>query len=140
MVCWISARLPAARRALVIARASDNLEVARELPIGDVLAELALFPFPCRREMLDEGVVEERARDFRLLEPLRGLPEGTRQVEMGRKLELVRISRDGCVGLDLVLDAPEPAPQGRGERDIGVRVGCGDAVLDPLRARAARDG
>ena len=42
-------------------KGSDDLEVARQFPVGDVLAELALFPLARRGEMVDERVAE-RAR------------------------------------------------------------------------------
>src|SRR5215207_11696389 len=128
MVRWISAWLPAARAALVMSkRTSDDLEIAGELPIGDVLSELALLPFARRGEMLDERVAEERAGDLRALQPLRRLPQGARQVEVRRQRQLVGVARDRRLRLDLVLDAPQPARERRRERDIGVRVGGGDA-------------
>src|SRR3954468_14580669 len=109
MVCWIAARLAAARRALVIARASDDLEVARELPIRDVLAELALFPFPCRREMVDEGFTEQSAGHLGLLQPLSRFPQRPGQVELRRRRHRISVPRHRRVRRDALLDSPQAA-------------------------------
>src|SRR5215207_8442451 len=110
MVRWISAWLPAARAALVMSkRTSDDLEIAGELPIRDVLSELALLPLARRGEMVDERVAEERAGDLRPLKPLRRLPQGARQVELGRQRQLICVAGNLRLRLGLVLDAPQPA-------------------------------
>src|SRR3712207_8966316 len=44
-----------------LVQSSNDLEVALHLPIGDRLAELALFPFAGGGVMLDESIAEEGA-------------------------------------------------------------------------------
>ena len=44
--------------------ASHNLEITRHFPIRHVPAELALFPFPCCSEMIDECVTKQRPGCF----------------------------------------------------------------------------
>src|SRR5262249_52135223 len=60
------------RQRTVVARAlSDDFHVAVELPLGDGLAELPLFPFARCRKMIDEGVAEQIARRLRSVQPAR---------------------------------------------------------------------
>src|SRR5262249_44819479 len=40
-------------------RRSDDLEVAVQFPMADVLAELALFPFAAGGIVVDEGIAEQ---------------------------------------------------------------------------------
>ena len=64
--------------------ASDDLEIARQLPIGDRLAEFALLPFAGRGVVVDEGIAEQGAAGRRGLEALRRLPQGARQRALRR--------------------------------------------------------
>src|SRR5262245_31315556 len=43
----------------------DNFEIARQFPVRDGLAELALLPFAGRRVVVDEAVAEQSARSRR---------------------------------------------------------------------------
>src|SRR6266508_3785848 len=103
--------------------ASDDFHVAVELPLGDGLAELTLFPFAGCRIVIDEGVAEQLARRRRRLETSGGLHQGTRQLRLVRMLDLVGVALDGLAGIDLVLDAPQARADGRGQRQVGVRIG-----------------
>src|SRR5260221_6340979 len=53
---------------------SDDLEIALQLPIRDVLAILALLPFARRRVMLDEGIAEQRTGGLGSLQTLCCVP------------------------------------------------------------------
>src|SRR5262249_530443 len=116
---------------------SDDLEVACELPVRNVFAELALFPFARRGVVVDERVAEQRASRLRTLKALGGFPERRGQAEIGIRRHRIGVAGDALGRLGLVLDPPEAAAKRGGKRDIGVRVSGGDAVFDPLRARRA---
>src|SRR5688572_4585724 len=87
---------------------SDDLEITRQLPIRDVLAELALFPLAGRGEVLDERVAKIFARHLGLFQALCRFPQGARQGEVLGKLVVVGIAFDQRLGLDAILDAPQP--------------------------------
>src|SRR6185436_7941765 len=91
---------------------SDDLEVTRQFPIGDVLAELALLPLAGRSPVVDEGLAEQVGRGLRFAQALRGLPQRARQVELRRMLHVVGIADDRRHRLDLVLDAVEARSDG----------------------------
>src|SRR5688572_18988385 len=105
---------------------SDDLEIALELPVRHGFAELALFPLPRGREVIDERIAEAFACRLRSLEPLRGLPQGARQRELPRLGLGVRVAFHGLARLDLVLDAVEAGREARGERQVRIRVRSGD--------------
>src|SRR5712691_1459590 len=86
---------------------SDDLEIARQFPVGDVAAELALLPFAGGGEMLDEIVAEQLARRGRALEALRRLPQGGRQGRGGIGRQGIGVADDGRRRLELVLDPPQ---------------------------------
>src|SRR5687767_5547789 len=117
----------------------DDLEVARELPIGDRAPELTVFPFAARREMLDERVAEQRATGLRLREPFGSFGQGARQRSFLRKRLVVGITFDHRIRLDAVLDAVETRAQRDGDTEIWIDVRGGDPVFDALGMRAALD-
>ena len=117
----------------------DDLEVAREFPVGDVLAELALFPLAGRGEVLDEGVAETFARRLSTASAAAPLPTACAAAPALRELAVVRVAFHHRLGLDPVLDAVQARAERGGEDHVGIRVGRGDAVLDALRLRAARN-
>ena len=43
---------------VITATRSDDLEIALQLPVGDVFAELALLPLPGCSEVVDEGITK----------------------------------------------------------------------------------
>ncbi|MNQ88595.1 hypothetical protein D3C85_1038650 [compost metagenome] len=53
---------------------SDDLEVARQLPVGHVAAELPFFPFARGHIMFHECVAEQEVGGLGFPQPLRGLP------------------------------------------------------------------
>src|SRR5690348_10805154 len=86
---------------------SDDLEIALELPVGDVLPVLALLPFAGRRVVLDEGGAEELARRLRCPQPLRRVPQRRGERLVGGGGALVCVALDRRLRLELPLDAPE---------------------------------
>ena len=99
-----------------IDRASDDLEVAREFPVRDVLAELPLFPFARRGEVLDEGVAERaRAPPSKPSGAARPPTSVRGSAERSGNLLVVRVAVDQRLRLDLVLDAPQTRAERRGE-------------------------
>src|SRR6476469_5850682 len=116
---------------------SDDFHVTVQLPFGDGLAELPLFPFTRRGIVIDEGVAEQIAGGPRALELAGGLHQGARQLPLRRMLLLVAVALDRLAGIDLVRDAPKARSDGRGKRQVRVRVGRGNAIFDPRRFRRA---
>src|SRR5687768_16803609 len=103
MVFWVAAMMVCP---------SDDLEIALQFPIGDVLAELALLPLAGRSPVIDESLAEQVGRGLRLAQALRRLPERARQIELRRVLHIIRIADDRRHRLDLVLDAVEAGADG----------------------------
>src|SRR5262245_3731151 len=112
---------------------SDDLEVTRQLPVADVLAELALFPLASRCVMFDERVAEEFPRDFRGLETLSRVPQRAWQRETSGELAVVRVAGHCGLGLDLVLDAPEARAERGREDHVRIRVRGRDPEFHALR-------
>src|ERR1700722_7693375 len=93
----------------------NNLEIARQFPVRDVLAELAFFPFARLRVVLDEVAAEELLGGFGFAQESRRLGERLRQLHLLGELLLVGIAFDGFRGLDLVLDTPKARADRSGE-------------------------
>lgn len=110
----------------------NNLKIPLHLPVGDGAAELAFFPFAGRGVVVDEGVAEDGARGLRRLEHAGRVHQGARQVEAFGEGLVVGVALDRRVGLDPVLDAPEPGADAGGQGQIGVGVGGGDAEFHAL--------
>ena len=89
--------------------------------------------------MLDEVIAEPLARHLRGFETLGRLPQGRRKGQALRELLVVSAAHDRRLGLGLGLYPPKARRQGRGVGDVGIGVGGGDAVLDPLRLLRAAD-
>ncbi len=104
-----------------------------------MLSELAFFPFAGRRIMIDEIVAEQRPRGLGRLQALRRVPQRRRQREALWKFLFVCIPFDRFLGLDSILDPPQAGAESGGEREIWVRVGGADAILDALLYGAARN-
>ena len=58
---------------------------------------------------------------------------------MRRMLAVVGIALDRRVGLDTVLDSPQPRADGGGERNVGIDVRGRNPILDALAGWAAAD-
>src|SRR6202008_2438130 len=95
---------------------SDDLEVARKLPVGDRLAELALLPLPRHGVVIDEDVTEQAACRLRGDQPAGRVRQCARKRALGRMFLLISIASNGFAGFDLVLDTPEPRSERRGDR------------------------
>src|SRR5206468_11324046 len=116
--------------------ASDPLEVAHELPVGDRLVEGLLLEPRGVQVVLDDTLAEGRARDLRAFELGDRLAQ--RLGHLGERLVLVRVALAELRRLEPARDAVEPRGDRRGEREVGVRVRAGDPILDAEgRARAA---
>src|SRR6185436_15072002 len=99
------------RRTAGVGSLLDDLEVPPRLPVGDRLAELPPLPSARGREMLDERVTKQFARDGRLVEALGRLGQVARQAR--RELVGVATADDGRgVELQLLLDAQQATADG----------------------------
>src|SRR5260370_5283325 len=119
--------------------ASDDLEIARELPVGDRLAKLAFFPVPRHRVVIDERIAEQVTGGGGGRQPVGGLRQCPRQGSRGRVRDVVGAAHDGLPGLDPVLDSPKARTQRRGDGEVWIDVGGGYPVLHALARWRARN-
>src|ERR1700722_13175489 len=111
---------------------SNDFKVSGEFPIGDRLTEFPLFPLPGRGVMLDELVAKKLSSGLRRKQAFGGLEQSRRQAPMRRMLAVVGIAIDRCIGLDAVLDPPQPGSNRGRQRDVRIDIGGRNAVLDAL--------
>src|SRR5580658_6982757 len=116
---------------------SNDFKVSGELPIGDRLAELPLFPLPGGGVMLDELLAKKGSSRLRREQALGGLEQSRRQAPMRRMLAVVGVALDRRVGLDTILDAPQPGSDRGRQRDVRVDIRGRNAVLDAMARRTA---
>ena len=88
----------------------DDLEVALQLPVGDRLAKLSLFPLAGGCEVIHKGVSEQGAGGGRALEGLSGIPEAARQGRLGGKVLGVGVPLNAWPQFELLLDTQRPEP------------------------------
>src|SRR5882672_6305075 len=98
----------------VMSHCSNDLEISRQLPIGDRLAEFPFFPLPGSGIVLDEGVAEQGARGFGGDQTFGGLIERRGQAPVRRMFAVVGVPFDGRIRLDAMLDSPKPGADGCG--------------------------
>src|SRR3546814_169053 len=79
-----------------------------------------------QRHRVDEDGAEDRLQRARAVEALERVVEGARQ---GAR-EAVGVALDGLARLQLLLHAEIAAGQRGGDRQVGIGVGAGQAVLD----------
>src|SRR5439155_1559393 len=116
-------------RSAVAQRGLDALEVAGQLPVRHgVVVEDDLLLTRRVQQMLEHEVAEGGAGDRALLEPADGFVE--RRRDAGDVRRRVRVAVEHLGRLDLVLDAVQAAGDRRGEGEIRIGVGAGDAALD----------
>src|SRR5215471_10304176 len=137
----ISATLPASL-GLISPPRSDPLEVPDQFPVGDGLVERLLLEATVMQVVLDHAGTERLARDLGPRELVERLAQRLRHLRERRVLVGVALVERRA--LELPGDAVEARRDRRGEREIRVRVGAGDAVLHPeapslaAQAEAAR--
>src|SRR6476619_4421441 len=109
---------------------SELLEAPAPFPVGDDPAERG----PLLLRGVHEVVVDVRAerlhREFALLELVDRVDDVPRHAL--EVMRLVGVALETRRRLDAVLDAVETGRDRRREREVGVAVGTGDAVLDAV--------
>ena len=86
------------------------------------------------REHVLERRTERLAHDLRALEVIERVDPGGRQ---RRRLDRLGVALDRRSGIDLVGDAVAHAGKDRGDHEIGIGVGAGNAMLDARRGTVA---
>src|SRR5262245_57684056 len=116
---------------------SDPLEVARQLPVGHDLVERLLLEPRAVQVVVDDALAEGGARDFRALELGDRLAQGLGHLRQRRVL--VSVALVGLGRLQVARDPVQPRGDRRGEREIWIGVGPGDAILDAKAAALAAE-
>src|SRR5687767_12613561 len=111
------------------------LEVTDELPVRNRLIKRLLLQSRRMQVMLDNPLAKCRPRHLRALELGDRLAQRLRHLRQRRILVGVAVVRLGR--LQLALDAVQAGGDGGRERQVGVRVGAGDPVLDTERRALA---
>src|SRR5439155_2584053 len=118
----MASRAPGAMRT----RASYDLKIPLQLPVGDRIEPLPPLPFPSRREVIDEVVAEPVARQLRAAEDACGFDQGARRA--GNVLRTFVSPVNGLGGeLQLLFDARQAGSEHRGGGEIRIHIGAGAA-------------
>src|SRR5262245_38046586 len=113
-----------------------TLEHPLALVAGDDLVEEPLLRARVVQVVVDDLVAERGARHRSRLERGRRLAQARREA---RDVGLVRVALERRLELEALLDAVQARGEQRGEREVRVRVGAGDASLRAQRVAVPDD-
>src|SRR5688500_3147344 len=130
---WPPPRPPSTKRCrwMIFIAPLYALEVTNELPVRDCLIQRLLLQARRVQVMFDDPLAKRRPRHLRALELGDRLPQGLRHLRQRRVVVGVALVRLGR--LQLALDTVQAGGDGGGKRQVRVRIGAGNPVLDTER-------